>query len=896
MALEFLLLGNVEARLHGTLLDLGPARQRCVLVALLVDANRLVAPDRLVDRVWGDRVPLRARETLRSYIFRLRKALARADGVELAHRSGGYELQVDPMAVDLHRFTALLAQARSRTGDEQVRAVLASALDLWRGEPFADLDTPWLDGLRRSLTAERFSAQLDHDDIRLRQGDHGTLVAELTNRIAAHPLDERLAGQLMLALYRTGRPTEALDRYRLLSAQLDEVGVRPSPALRELHQRILTTDPALACPATARPSAPRQLPAPPRPFTARVDELAALDKAFAGDATVTVLAGPGGIGKTWLALHWAHRAANRFPDGQLYVNLRGFDPSGTPTPPTVVLRGFLDALGASRVPVDLDAQAGLYRSMTAGKRLLVVLDNARDTEQVLPLLPGAATCAVLVTSRRRLTGLVTTHGAGLLPVDVVGDDDARELLACHLGHERLAAEPEAVAELVTACGGLPLAIGIVAARGAGYPRLPLRSLADDLATARLAALDAGEPSANLSAVFASSHRALDAGTAAVFELLAAAPGPDIGLPAVTALTDPHAGQVRALEDAHLVGQPTPGRYRMHDLVRLYATAHGRPPDAPLRRLVDHYLHTAYAGELLLEPRRFAITLDPADCLPEPLPDEAAALAWFDREHANLLAAQRFAADRGWRRPAWQLAWTLLTFHARRGLLHDRLTVWRLALSVTDDPADRALAHRYLGYACAEAGLAEEAVAQLGQALALADDASARAGIHHALARAWEQQGDLARALRQAEDARRCYREAGDDTGHARVLAGIGWLLAQLGRHADATEHCESALTLLRRQGKKDGEAACLDTLGYVANLAGNHTEAVAHYREALTLYEQVGDDYFTADTLDHLGQAHAALGASREAREAWRRASRLYREQLRDTDVQRVERLLADLP
>lgn len=396
-------------------------RQRCVLAALLVDVGRAVPVDTLVDRVWGDRPPQRTKDTLYGYLSRLRQALRPAPEVTVARRPGGYVLDADPLSVDLHLFRDLVTRARAADGPEAV-ALMRRALGLWRGEPFATVDVPWFGDQRRVLLRERLAAELDHIDLRLGAGDHGGLPAELAVKAREHPLDERLAGQLMLALYRAGRPSEALAHYQELRHRLaEELGADPGPRLLALHQRILANDPALlppdpappagapapsppeaAPPAEARSTTPRQLLAPPPYFVGRDAELAVLDKALAAQSgpratlPVTVVCGIGGVGKTSLALHWAHRAQHRFPDGQLFVDLHGFTPSGEPADPGVVIRGFLDALGVEpgRVPAALDAQAALYRSLLAGRRVLVVLDNARDSAQVLPLLPGtpAARC------------------------------------------------------------------------------------------------------------------------------------------------------------------------------------------------------------------------------------------------------------------------------------------------------------------------------------------------------------------------------------------------------------------------------------------------------------------------------------------------------------------------
>ena len=456
-----------------------------------------------------------------------------------------------------------------------------------------------------------------------------------------------------------------------------------------------------------RTPVPRQLPAWPSPFAGRAAELAELGKTMdaRSDAAATVvisaIGGIGGIGKTWLALRWAHDNVDRFPDGQLYVNLRGFDPAAQPVPPAVAMRGFLDALGVepARIPADPDAQAGLYRSLVAGRRMLIVLDNARDTSTVVPLLPGTASCAVLVTSRHQLAVLVSSHGARPLALDVLSEAEARELLTGHLGADRAVSEQQAVATLLRHCAGLPLALGITATRAALQPGLPLAALAVEIetATSSLDAFDAGELAANLRAVLASSIQALPAATAGVFVLLGPAPGPDIGLFAVASLTGVSIARarllMRQLVNAYLVQEHVPGRYRMHDLVRLHAIelagADEPARDLAVHRILDHYLHTAHAAGVLLYPHREPITVARAvdGVQPEYLADHDEALAWLDCEYPALLAAVNQAAATGFDSHAWQLAWNVSHFLNQRGYWHHQSAAQLLALDAARRAAD-----------------------------------------------------------------------------------------------------------------------------------------------------------------------------------------------------------------
>ncbi|MGW5051892.1 ATP-binding protein [Actinokineospora sp. NPDC004072] len=640
---------------------------------------------------------------------------------------------------------------------------------------------------------------------------------------------------------------------------------------------------------------PRQLPAAPAGFVGRDAELAELDRA-AGAVVISALAGAGGIGKTWLALHWAHRNAERFPDGQLFVDLRGFAPGADPMPAAEAVRGFLDALGVDprRLPPDPHAQVGLYRSLTAGKRLLVVLDNAASAEQVVPLLPGTPRATVLVTSRRRLTGLVAAHGALPVLLDALPDGDARRLLTARIGRERVDAEPAAAADLLAGCGGFPLALAVASGRARVHPRLPLAALAADLR--RDGGFDGDDPATSLTAVLSWSHRGLTAEQRRVFGLLGVAPGRDIGLPAAAALTGIAVDRLRrvldGLVDASLLDGD--GRYRMHDLVRAYAATTAEDPAPALRRVLDFYAHTAVAADRLLIPHRKPIQLDPPAADPHPLPDAAAALSWLDAELANLVDAQRVSDDA----TAWRLAWGTSTFLFRRGQ-HDLMrVVWSAAVAAAEhlDATARMLAHRHLGLATAHCGDADAAVEHLQVALALADgQPDALAPIHQSLAWVWDRSGNAERALHHAQASLDLLREVDQPVARAAALNAAGWYAARCGNHDLARERCQAALALNRTHDNPGGAADALDSLGYIDHHSGRHRAAIEHYEQALALRRATGAASGAADILDHLGHPHTALGDHDRAREVWQEALRLYEAQGRDTDATRVRTQLADL-
>ncbi|MEU6154880.1 tetratricopeptide repeat protein [Actinosynnema sp. NPDC047251] len=546
--------------------------------------------------------------------------------------------------------------------------------------------------------------------------------------------------------------------------------------------------------------------------------------------------------------------------------------------------------------------------------MLVVLDNAATSEQVVPLLPGSPSCTVLVTGRHQLASLIDRHGARHLPLDVLSPEEARGLLAARLGAARVAAEPGAVDELIGLCGGHPLALSIIA-RTAG-PRLDvaLAEAAAELRDLGLEALDHDtDPAASLPTVLSWSLRRLTDRQRTVFALLGIAPGPDTTPPATAALTGLPERTARrtlnALENASLLERRPGGRYAMHDLVRRYAadTAHTTLPEhareAALTRAGDFHLHTAHTADRLLDSHSTLLPPEPPapGVHPHPLPDTDAALAWLDAEHATLLATQRTAATLGHHQTVWHLAWNLDTFHFRRGHRHDAVTTWRAALDAAEhlpDPATRGRTHRLLGLACSRLGLHEQAATHLEQALDLAvrhHDPTGQALTHRVLAYDWEQRGDDRQALEHAHHALDLYRALDLPVREAGALNAVGWFAARLGRFDTAREHCQAALTLHRHHHDPDGEAATLDSLGYIAHHTGDHHQSLDHYHHALTLNRDLGNAYTVADNLDGMGHPHAALGRHDQARTVWREALELYRDQGRDADAERVQRQLDDL-
>ncbi|WHT16641.1 BTAD domain-containing putative transcriptional regulator [Crossiella sp. CA-258035] len=915
MPVRFRLLGEFQVLDGDAVLEIRHQRQRCVLAALLVDLNQVVRLDTLADRVWGEQQPGRPRDTLYSYVSRLRSALAGVDGVTITQRAGGYLLTADPGSVDLHRFQDLVARV-SAAHEEQRAALLTRALDQWTGVALADIDGAWAAQVRETLTRQRFDARLDLAELELHSGQSGGLDLELAGLTAAHPLDERLASLLVLARYRNGRQDAALreyERIRLLLAA--ELGADPGPALRRLHQQIRHGDTAPAPPRARPHPAPRQLPAAPQHFTGRTQELAVLDDGSPQSTVViSAIGGAGGIGKTSLALHWAHRNAHRFPDGQLYVDLRGFDPSAEPMPAATAIRRFLDALGVAPavVPAEPDAMATLYRSVIADKRLLIVLDNAADTAQVLPLLPGEPTCAVLVTSRRRLIGLTSAHGAVQVGLTVLADHEARELLGRRLGEQRLAAEPEAVAGILRSCSGLPLALGIVAARAVAAPAMPLSALAEELgsAAARLDAFDTDDAGHNLRAVFSWSYRALPAEAGQVFALLGLAPGADLSLTAIGCLTGLPAarlrGPLRALESSSLVERTLPDRYRMHDLLRLYATELAERLDeatreAALRRLVEMYLVVAgRARELVMFSPRIHEVVDTAAGDPSwpVFGGSAEALDWLEAERANLLALVARLAERGRPNEVWRLAWLLHGFFRARQHKADWIEVGRLGVAAAariGDPVASFHAANCLGGAYRAAGRWAEAIAQYRDALSqAASDPERTAMMVNNIGITLVNSGDAEAALGCLEQALALARQAGSANDEAVYSLNLGDGYNAVGRYPEGLRHNETARTLFRSLGKDlHGAIAAVNIaqsclgLGELAKAAASAEEAGAEFRALSAWFD-------LAKSLHLLGRIRNALGHHDSARGAWTDALETFRE-LNDPRATEVEQLLRGL-
>jgi tetratricopeptide (TPR) repeat protein len=670
------------------------------------------------------------------------------------------------------------------------------------------------------------------------------------------------------------------------------------------------------------PAVPRQLPAAVPDFTGRTTELEALTQilddanpAAPGTVVVAAIGGMAGVGKTTLALHWAHQVAGRFPGGQLYVNLRGFDRSGAPVTAAEAIRGFLEALGVppEQAPPSPQAQAGLYRSLLADRRMLIVADNAGDEDQVRPLLPGSAGTLMLVTSRSQLAGLAAADGARLLSLDVLSEPEARQLLAARIDRTADAAEDGAVAEIANLCAYLPLALTVAAARIAARPGLPLAALAAELRhnSGRLDALDTGDPAGSVRAVFSWSIRQLSCGAARLFRLLGLHPGPDITAPAAASLAGCQLAQacqhLSELARAHLVGEHIPGRYTLHDLLCAYAAEQAHAVEdqqarhAATGRALDHYLHTAHRAAVLIKPARDPIAIGPPrpGVTPEHLADLQQARAWFEVEHRVLLAAATLAASTGFDIHAWQIPWTMANFMDRRGHWHLIADVQDSAVAAATrlgDTAGQAESLRLLALACTRLGNHGQALTHTAASLRLCHqlgDLLGEASAYFLQATVAESQGNYTDALADCEQALRLYQAADHRPGQARMLNNIAWDHDLLGDYQQARLFCQQSLTLTAELGLRDVAAAAWHTLGYAEHNLGNLAQADTCYRRALSIYQELGDRFQQALTLTHHGDTHQQVGEHQQAHDAWQRALEIL-DELHHPDAGQIRAKLAN--
>jgi DNA-binding SARP family transcriptional activator len=918
-------------------LGIGAPKWRSILAALLINAGQIVPADILIDQVWPDTPPNKAGNLISIYVLRLRRLIGDADSTTLVTRAPGYQLRLAPGDTDADVFETGVREGRRAylAGDpERAAAQLAEALLLWRGSPLADVPATSLVETEASRLSD---LHLDARELRIQAelacGSHAQVIPELRRLLADHALRENLWLLLMQALDGAGRHAEALDAYtQARGVLIEELGVDPGAELRQFHADLLAKDDKLTrdegdapgsisagtVAASSRPPpaagaevraipAPAQLPADVADFTGREDEITHLcdllasggAEADSGAVRIALVAGSGGLGKTSLAVHAAHRVRGSFPDGQLYVDLLGAAPQ--PLVPADVLARFLRDLGVDGrdIPADDDERAARYRTVLAGRRMLIVLDNARDAAQVRPLLPGAASCAVLVTTRSRMADLATTR---LVDLNVLDDDEALTLFTRVVGDERASAEPEATAELLLACAGLPLAIRICAARLNTRSGWTIGAMARRLRDEhrRLDELRAGDMAVRAS--FQVSFTSLPASAqpdgiapADAFRMLGLWQGPSISATAAAALfgTREHLADdaLEALVDAHLLESTSADRYKFHDLLRVYSSERavadlsGQVRDAAVGRLLRWYVHTADAAATTVSPYRYNIPLDPAQAQEAPIgfatSDEA--LAWYDSERINLVAATRQAAAAGRHDLAWRLPAPLYGVFSRRGNWADCITTNRIALDSARAAGDRqgeAWVLNNLGMAL---GMIHdrESIGDLEQALAIRREIGDRAGEAQAannLANAYEALDRWDEAVDLLQRALELNRAIGPRYGVAVGLGNLGEVLLHLDRAQEAVPLLQEAHSTFAEIGFLDGVGFALYHLGRCDLSLGHDADAVDHLLEALASHKTAGNRNRQAVTLRSLAQAQARLGAAAQARESWHQAAAIFEE------------------
>ncbi len=949
------LLGPVEiGPAGGVMTPVAQPRLRVLLGLLGVAGGRVVAAEALGEGVWGEEWSPGREKNLHALMYQLRRRLTVLEpeqgGARLARAGTGYRLILGPGELDVAVFGDLAGRGRetARAGDAAgARELFGQALGLWRGAALADAAPlcPRLAGEAARLEETRLAVTEERAGCDLALGRHGEVAGELAGLAAEFPLRERLAGLLMTALYRCGRRGEALAVYdtarRVLAGQL---GLDPGPELAGLQAQVLADDPVLAAsaPAEAPTGAasaagegavprvvPRQLPAGAGFFAGREAELKQLDELLDqagpdggedsdedGDGAdgpgravvISAVAGMAGVGKTALAVHWARRVAGRFPDGQLYVNLRGYDQEGAAVTPEEAAGWFLVALGvpAAQIPADAQARYGLYRSVLAGQRVLIVLDNARDAAQVRPLLPGGRGCLVVVTSRSALAGLAAAEGARPLRLGPLGAEEGVRLLAARLGPERVAAEPGAVTELVARCGHLPLALAVMAARAAADPGLPLGALAAQLAGAadaevpaagpgtgespgRLEVLETGDAATSLAELLSWSHRQLSPPASAMFALLGVHCGPDITVPAAASLAGvPRPDARRALAElagASLAAEHRPGRYVLHDLVRGYAAGHARQAfgaagiRAAIGRSLDHYLHVETIS--FEKPLPFPVAPPAPGVVPEHFADETGLLQWIRAEHQVLLQATFQATAAGLLTQAWQMFASLSLALGGQGLWTDWRAVGQALLGAAETAGDHVAlgwTHAMLGWFGMFTGAQDEDRGHLVQALdhfRRAGDLNGQARAHTFASQVDSWNGAWARAAAHCGQALALSRQAGDGAWQGWALAGLGICHAHLGNYDVARGCARQALEAGPEAGDPMILAFAWSALGVVHSRLGEHRQAMRCYQQALALPRQRKnslDRWWLAGLLVGFGQACQGAGDLPAAAGAWQEA------------------------
>jgi DNA-binding SARP family transcriptional activator/tetratricopeptide (TPR) repeat protein len=885
--IEIRLLGPFELLVEGRQVAVG-GRQRMLLAALAMAVPRPVRIDTIGLALWGTEPPLNLRSTVHTYVARLRRLV----GDAVVTDGDGYRLAVDADAVDALKLTRLCETTAAAPGAPGERDTVETVLALWRGRPFELVRSDWLTATYETHLTENHLWALERRlDLDLADGRLTGLVAELSALVGRYPLREPLWARLLLVLERTGRASEAFERYDAIRRRLaDELGVSPSVELRRIHERLLATDGADEHDLAV---VPRQLPSDIDRFTGRQDSLRALDAllpAGPGSRTrpivIAAVHGTAGIGKTALAVHWAHRVQDQFPDGQVFVNLRGYG-AGHPVEPVAALDTLLRSIGVpgSQIPDGLDARSAMLRSLLAGRRMLLVLDNARDSEQVRPLLPGA-TCQVLVTSRNQLQGLAVRDNAHRVRLEQLAPDESAAMLATRLRNLGVRYDEHDLAELAELCGHLPLALAVAAEHAGAVPESRLSALVAELRErrTRLDRLDLEDESTSVRAVFSWSYQALDPEAAACFRLLSLHPGPDFGSRSVAALTGTPSARaawlLSRLADAHLVRQTGQDRYELHDLLRVYsaelctATDPEQERDAALARVYDWYLHSSANARRAIGYSQVPIDLGKPleDVEVAEFADSAEALGWLDLEYAAQVAAVRQAAARGQDRVAYLSAFVANGFLATSGRLDERDELQRIARDAAERDGDKTAiatsanqrsiaAHQRMRYG--------EAATLLHEALQLFEETGNALGRSTALSNL----GSVLRAAGRYDEAVLRHRQAIEIAremhnldDEAASLNKLAMTYLDLHQYDEAAGASRRAIEIQRSLGSRWSEGSSLDTLGLALAGQGDHRAALAEFRQALAAYRETGDVGYQCLALLHIGQSQRALGDRPAAR------------------------------
>lgn len=902
--MEFGVLGPVVAWQNGQLISLGGSPRQCLLGVLLLEAGRVVPADRLVEFVWGQHPPAVARNAVATHVSRLRKLLRPDPTVTISAHGTGYVINVERERVDVHRFRSLVAQARADDDDGRAGDLLHEALRLWRGLPLAGVVPAEVrHRLCGGLEEERLVALEERLAVDLRLGRPADVAADLVQLVQEHPLRERLVELWMAALCQCDRQADALHAYRQARERMvDELGIEPGHALREMHRRILNGEPVARPPSRpwlsdggprrADRPAPAQLPPAVAGFTGRVEYLRRLDavlhasRRYPATVAIALITGTAGVGKTELAVRWAHRVRRQFPDGQLYIDLRGYD-ARAPMRPIEALAQFLRALGVppEQVPTGEEEATALYRTVLADRRALVVLDNASTVDQVRPLLPGSPHCLVVITGRDRHAGLAAREGAHRLEVEVFAPAESRALLTRILGAARVDAEPGAAADLATLCAHLPLALRIAAAHLTGGPPRGIAAHVADLRAGNpLGALAVlGDEQSAMRATLDLSYAVLPADARRMFGLLGLAPGSDITVPAAAALagtTEPAAaGLLDRLTAAHLLSEPAVGRFAFHDLLRMHAAEKANGADgtgAALDRLHRWYLHTAHRAARALYPHMLRL----AHPLPETTDAEPGATgtdgrteaaAWLDAERRNLITTIRHAAEDGRPTVAFHLAEVLRGYFFLRRCIVDWLAVGRLqeTLAATlGDPRARAAAQLTLGEAQLRDGRFAEATAHFRAASEMTGEDAWPAGQAAAwggLATVYLRSGRTRKAADAYASTVALLRTLDNAAALANNLGNLSLVLRQLGELRRAADHYAEAIKIFQEIGSRYAEAVSLGNLGMIHHDLGELALARDHLVHALALHREIGDRGSEADTLSALAAVHLDLGSSSTA-------------------------------